>query len=70
MIYSAANDGVLPIKYLRLLVKIEDAIIETNAQVKEKKKTLNKINSVAMNKLKQKMKKYLQATGPSDNNLE
>jgi hypothetical protein len=49
-----------------VLVKIEDAINETQAQVKDKKLNLNKVNSVSLNKLKQKMKKYLTA----DNNIE
>ena len=36
----------------------------------EQKKKFNKTNSVSYNKLKQKMKKYLQTTGPADNNYE
>jgi hypothetical protein len=46
------KDGVLPIQYLRLLIKIEDAINETSQQVKDKKLNLNKTNSVSLNKLK------------------
>lgn len=70
LIYPKGADGVLPLAYLRVLVKIEDAINDTTQQVKDKKVTLNKTNSVSLNKLKQKMKKYLQATGPQDNSLE
>lgn len=69
-IYKAGSDGVLPIQYLRILVKIEDAINETSNLVKEKKLNLNKTNSVQLNKLKQKMKKYVQVAGPANNTLE
>lgn len=71
MIYQKAlGDGVLPIQYLRVLVKMENAINETSQSVKDKKVNLNKTNSVALNKLKQKLKKYLQTTGPAENTLE
>jgi len=70
LIYPKGAEGVLPLAYLRVLVKIEDAINETSQQVKDKKVTLNKTNSVSLNKLKQKIKKYLQATGPTANTLE
>lgn len=61
---------VLPNIIIRAFVKIEDAINETAQQTKEKKLTLSKQNSVSFNKLKQKLKKYLQSTGPADNNYE
>jgi len=61
---------ILPIIVIRALVKIEDCINDTNEAVKAKKSTLSKISSVAFNKLKQKVKKYLQSTGPADNNYE
>lgn len=64
------KEGVLPIQYLRILVKIEDAMNDVTQATKDKKVTLNKTNSVSLNKLKQKMKKYLPITGPTDNNLE
>ena len=70
IIYTKGNDGVLPLNLLRLLVKIENAITETQQQVKDKKLNLNKTNSVQMNKLKQKMKKYLSTKGPAGNTLE
>lgn len=61
---------MLPVRFLRVLVKIENAINETNQAIKEKKTNLNKTNSMALNKLKQKLKKYLQTTGPAENTLE
>jgi translation initiation factor 3 subunit C len=64
------KEGVLPIQYLRILVKIEDAMNDVTQATKDKKVTLNKTNSVSLNKLKQKMKKYLPITGPTDNHLE
>ena len=70
IIYKVGSDGSLPIQYLRILVKIEDAINDTTNLVKEKKLNLNKTNSVQLNKLKQKMKKYVQAAGPASNTLE
>lgn len=51
-------------------MKIEDAINDAQNAAKDKKQTLNKTNSVSLNKLKQKMKKYLPTQGPQDNNLE
>ena len=69
-IFEKGKDGVLPLSVLRILVKLEDSITEAGALVKEKKLTLNKTNSVSYNKLKQKLKKYLPATGPSDNTYE
>jgi hypothetical protein len=60
----------LPNYVIRAFIKIEDAINETNQSVKEKKLTLSKQNSVSFNKLKQKLKKYLQSSGPGENNYE
>lgn len=70
IIYELGKDGILPIQYLRVLVKIEDAINDTQTAAKDKKVSLNKTNSVSLNKLKQKMKKYLSTEGPKDNTLE
>ena len=63
------ND-VLPNPIIRAFVKIEDSINEANEAIKAKKTTLSKASSVSLNKLKQKIKKYLQSTGPADNNYE
>jgi hypothetical protein len=63
------ND-VLPNPIIRAFIKIEDSINDANEAIKAKKLTLSKASSVALNKLKQKIKKYLQSTGPSDNNYE
>jgi len=60
----------LPNSVIRAFVKIEDAINDSNQAVKDKKLTLSKQNSVSLNKLKQKVKKYLSSTGPADNNYE
>lgn len=60
------ENGELPLQYLRILVKIEDAITEA----KDQKVALNKTNSVALNKLKQKMKKYLGANGTKSTTYE
>ena len=60
---------VIPLVVVRALVKIEDAINETQQEVKDKKKTLSKQNSVSLNKLKQKFKKYLLG-GPTGNTYE
>lgn len=49
---------------------MEDALNDVTQAVKDKKVTLNKTNSVSVNKLKQKMKKYLPTTGSLENNLE
>lgn len=70
LLFNGAKDNVLPVNVVRIFVKIEDAINDTQEQVKNKKVTLNKTNSVSLNKLKQKMKKYLISTGPADNNYE
>lgn len=60
----------MPNNVIRAFIKIEDAINESNQAVKDKKLTLSKQNSVSLNKLKQKVKKYLSTTGPADNNYE
>jgi translation initiation factor 3 subunit C len=52
VIFESSKDGVLPISVLRIFVKIEDAINDTQNSVKDKKVTLNKTNSVSLNKLK------------------
>jgi len=49
---KGGKEGVLPIQYLRVLVKIEDAINEAQQSAKDKKMNLNKTNSVSLNKLK------------------
>ena len=49
----------LPNYVIRAFIKIEDAINESNHAVKDKKLTLSKQNSMSLNKLKQKLKKYL-----------
>jgi hypothetical protein len=64
------KDGILSNLVLRAFYKIEEAINETQKNTKEKKVTLSKTNSVAFNKLKQKMKKYLSTSGPADNLYE
>jgi translation initiation factor 3 subunit C len=61
---------ILPNVVVRAFVKIEDAINESTQAAKEKKLTLSKQNSMSLNKLKQKLKKYLSSTGPADNNFE
>jgi hypothetical protein len=61
---------ILPTPILRAFIKIEDTINETVQATKDKKMNLSKQNSVSFNKLKQKVKKYLQSTGPTDNNFE
>lgn len=61
---------VLPLSVIRAFVKIEDCINEAVQTSKDKKSSLSKQSSVSLNKLKQKLKKYLQATGPADNNYE
>lgn len=61
---------ILPKVVVRAFVKIEDAITDTQQSTKDKKVTLSKQSSVSFNKLRQKLKKYLTATGPSDNNFE
>lgn len=61
---------VLPREVVRALVKIEDSINETVQATKDKKVNLSKQNSVSFNKLKQKFKKYIQSTGPGENNYE
>ena len=61
---------ILPNVVVRAFVKIEDAINESTQATKEKKLTLSKQNSMSLNKLKQKLKKYLSSSGPADNNFE
>lgn len=61
---------ILPNVVARAFVKIEDAINESTQATKEKKVTLSKQNSMSLNKLKQKLKKYLSSTGPAENNFE
>ena len=50
---------VLPNPVIRAFVKIEDAINEANEGIKSKKLNLSKASSMSLNKLKQKLKKYL-----------
>ena len=61
---------ILPNVVVRAFVKIEDAINESTQATKEKKLTLSKQNSMSLNKLQQKLKKYLSSSGPADNNFE
>jgi hypothetical protein len=67
IIFEAGKDGQLPLYILRAFVKTEDLLTNTTS---EQKKKFNKLNSVSYNKLKQKLKKYLQATGPLENTYE
>ncbi len=61
---------VLPVSVVRALVKIEDCINEGVQASKDKKSSLSKLSSVSLNKLKQKLKKYVSSTGPADNLFE
>ena len=67
MIFEGQKDEILPTYLVRTFAKIEDAI---NEVTNEQKKKFNKTNSMSYNKLKQKLKKYLQGTGPTGNTYE
>ena len=68
MLYEeSGKDGLLPNYILRTFLKLDDAI---NEVTNEQKKKFSKTNSMAYNKLKQKLKKYFPTAGPSDNNFE
>jgi len=52
---------------LKNLIVLEDAVLEVT---NEQKKKMNKQNSQAFTKTKQKLKKYLTETGDDENKFE
>ena len=56
IIFESGNEDILPLYVVRTFAHIENSINDLTA---EQKKKLNKTNSQAYNKLKQKFKKYL-----------
>ncbi|MFS8160334.1 MAG: hypothetical protein ACMG6E_09040, partial [Candidatus Roizmanbacteria bacterium] len=61
------TNGVLPLLIVRTFAHIDKAM---NDVTPEQKKKMNSNNGKALTKLKQRFKKYLQATGPDSNNYE
>lgn len=66
-LWENQREEILPLFILRAIAHIDNSI---NDVTNEQKKKFSQNTSKAYNKLKQKFKKYLSSTGPTENNFE